>query len=47
LMGGFPCQPDSFSGKGKATEDDRDLSNLIFDSLKELKPKYFLLKMYP
>ena len=47
LMGGFPCQPYSFSGKGKATEDDRDLSNLIFDSLKELKPKYFLFENVP
>lgn len=44
LMGGFPCQPYSFSGKGKATEDARDLSNLIFDALKELKPKYFLFE---
>jgi len=47
LMGGFPCQPYSFSGKGKATEDDRDLSNLIFDALKELKPKYFLFENVP
>ena len=42
LMGGFPCQPYSFSGKGKADADSRDLSNLIFDALKDLKPKYFL-----
>jgi site-specific DNA-cytosine methylase len=47
LMGGFPCQPYSFSGKGKATEDERDLSNLIFDALKELKPKYFLFENVP
>jgi len=47
LMGGFPCQPYSFSGKGKATEDDRDLSNLIFDALKELRPKYFLFENVP
>ena len=46
-MGGFPCQPYSFSGKGKATEDERDLSNLIFDALKELKPKYFLFENVP
>ena len=44
LMGGFPCQPYSFSGKGKADADSRDLSNLIFDSLKDLKPKYFLFE---
>ena len=47
LMGGFPCQPYSFSGKGKATEDERDLSKLIFDALKELKPKYFLFENVP
>ena len=47
LMGGFPCQPYSFSGKGKADADERDLSNLIFDSLKELKPKYFLFENVP
>jgi len=47
LMGGFPCQPYSFSGKGKATEDERDLSNLIFDALKDLKPKYFLFENVP
>ena len=47
LLGGFPCQPYSFSGKGKATEDERDLSNLIFDALKDLKPKYFLFENVP
>ena len=47
LMGGFPCQPYSFSGKGKADADSRDLSNLIFDALKELKPKYFLFENVP
>ena len=44
LMGGFPCQPYSFSGKGIADADSRDLSNLIFDALKDLKPKYFLFE---
>ena len=47
LMGGFPCQPYSFSGKGGATDDERDLSNLIFEALKELKPKYFLFENVP
>jgi site-specific DNA-cytosine methylase len=47
LMGGFPCQPYSFSGKGKADADERDLSNLIFDALKDLKPKYFLFENVP
>ncbi len=47
LMGGFPCQPYSFSGKGGATDDERDLSNLIFEALKDLKPKYFLFENVP
>jgi len=47
LMGGFPCQPYSFSGKGGATDDERDLSNLIFEALRELKPKYFLFENVP
>ena len=47
LMGGFPCQPYSFSGKGGATDDERDLSNLIFEALRELNPKYFLFENVP
>ena len=30
LMGGFPCQPYSFSGKGKADADDRDLPRAFY-----------------
>ena len=44
LMGGFPCQPYSVAGKGKAVADDRDLSHLIVDALRGLKPKYFLFE---
>jgi len=49
LMGGFPCQPYSVAtgGKGKADKDKRDLSNLIFDALRGLKPKYFLFENVP
>ena len=47
LMGGFPCQPYSVAGKGKADGDERDLSNLIFDALRGLKPKYFLFENVP
>ena len=47
LMGGFPCQPYSVAGKGGGTGDDRDLSTLIFDALRELKPKYFLFENVP
>ena len=44
LMGGFPCQPYSVAGKGKADADERDLSHLIVDALRGLKPKYFLFE---
>ena len=47
LMGGFPCQPYSVAGKGKADGDERDLSDLIFDALRGLKPKYFLFENVP
>ena len=47
LMGGFPCQPYSFSGKGGATDDERDLSNLIFEALRDLRPKHFLFENVP
>ena len=44
LMGGFPCQPYSVAGKQKANSDERDLSELVFQALKDLKPKYFLFE---
>ncbi len=47
LMGGFPCQPYSVAGQGKGDADKRDLSTLIFDALRELKPKYFLFENVP
>ena len=47
LMGGFPCQPYSVAGQGKGVKDERDLSTLIFDALRELKPKYFLFENVP
>lgn len=47
LMGGFPCQPYSVAGQGKGNNDERDLSTLIFDALRELKPKYFLFENVP
>ena len=47
LMGGFPCQPYSVAGQGKGDSDKRDLSTLIFDALRELKPKYFLFENVP
>tara|TARA_R100001594_G_scaffold12009_1_gene26896 strand:- start:6982 stop:8142 length:1161 start_codon:yes stop_codon:yes gene_type:complete len=47
LMGGFPCQPYSVAGQGKGDNDERDLSTLIFDALRDLKPKYFLFENVP
>ena len=47
LMGGFPCQPYSVAGQGKGDKDERDLSTLIFDALRDLKPKYFLFENVP
>tara|TARA_R110002020_G_scaffold6662_5_gene28231 strand:- start:665 stop:1837 length:1173 start_codon:yes stop_codon:yes gene_type:complete len=47
LMGGFPCQPYSVAGQGKGDADERDLSTLIFDALRDLKPKYFLFENVP
>ena len=47
LMGGFPCQPYSVAGQGKGENDERDLSTLIFDALRDLKPKYFLFENVP
>ena len=44
LMGGFPCQPYSVAGKQRANSDSRDLSELVFQALKDLKPKYFLFE---
>ena len=44
LMGGFPCQPYSVAGKQRANSDERDLSELVFQALKDLKPKYFLFE---
>lgn len=45
LIGGFPCQSFSFSGKGLGFEDDR--GKLFFEVvrlLKELNPRYFLFE---
>jgi len=47
LMGGFPCQPYSVAGQGKGDNDERDLSTLIVDALRDLKPKYFLFENVP
>ena len=35
---------EQYAGKGKADADERDLSHLIVDALRGLKPKYFLFE---
>lgn len=39
LIGGFPCQPHSISGKRKASEDERDLWGEFARIISECKPR--------
>ena len=38
LVAGFPCQPYSVAGSQSGNNDARDLSQLCFDALRDLKP---------
>lgn len=40
LTGGFPCQPYSFAGGRKGTEDKRHLWPEMFRAIREINPKY-------
>ena len=44
LVAGFPCQPYSVAGSQSGNDDARDLSQLCFDALRDLKPKYFIFE---
>ena len=44
LVAGFPCQPYSVAGSQDGNDDARDLSQLCFDALRDLKPKYFIFE---
>jgi DNA (cytosine-5)-methyltransferase 1 len=42
VCGGFPCQPHSFSGKRKASEDDRDMWPATFDTIRKSNARWFI-----
>ena len=44
LVAGFPCQPYSVAGRMKGTSDSRDLSEVMYDALEGLNPKYYLFE---
>ena len=44
LVAGFPCQPYSVAGRMKGTSDSRDLSEIMYDALEGLNPKYYLFE---
>ena len=47
FLSGFPCQPFSVAGKRLGTQDERDLSTIVFDAMKLLRPEYFLIENVP
>jgi len=44
ICGGIPCQPHSFSGDRKASEDSRDLWGAYFNIVSENRPKWAIVE---
>lgn len=47
IAGGFPCQPVSVAGQGKAQEDRRWLWPQMFRIVRALRPRYVLVENVP
>jgi DNA (cytosine-5)-methyltransferase 1 len=47
ITGGFPCQPFSYAGSQKGTEDERHLWPHVSRIISEIRPKYIFLENVP
>ena len=47
IAGGFPCQPVSVAGKGRAQADERWLWPAFGDTVRELRPRYVFVENVP
>jgi DNA (cytosine-5)-methyltransferase 1 len=44
VTAGFPCQPFSVSGKGRAEEDERNMWPFTIDTIRKVRPQFCLLE---
>lgn len=47
LAAGIPCQPHSFAGKGRGSDDERDLVGAFIEAVRALRPKLVILENVP